>query len=135
MGKVALYCRVSTDRQGNGLEAQRRALEGHCKANGIMDYVIFQDENVSGAKASRPALDHLMEAVRQREIAAVIVYSFSRFARSTHHLLAALEEFNQQQVAFISVTENVDTSSAVGKALFTISRPSANWNVNWWANE
>jgi len=118
--KTALYCRVSTDRQITGLEAQRRALETYCQANRVTDYIVFQDENISGAKASRPALDRLMESIRKDEIKAVVVYSFSRFARSTRHLLDALEEFSQRGVAFISLTENVDTSSAIGKALFTI---------------
>ncbi len=118
--KIALYCRVSTDRQENGLQAQQRALEEYCKARRIGEYLLFLDEGISGAKASRPELDRMMEAVRQGHISAVVVYSFSRFARSTKHLLAALEEFNGQGIAFISLTENVDTTSAIGKALFTI---------------
>lgn len=118
--KIALYCRVSTDRQGTGLEAQSRALEEYCRSKDITDYLLFQDENVSGTKASRPALDQLMDLVRKGEISAVIVYSFSRFARSTRHLLDALDEFKQQGVTFISLTENVDTTSAIGKAVFTI---------------
>jgi len=118
--KVALYCRVSTDRQENGLQAQQRALEEYCKAKGINNYILFLDEGISGAKASRPELDRMMQSVRTAGISSVIVYSFSRFARSTKHLLSALEEFNERGVAFISLTENVDTTSAIGKALFTI---------------
>ena len=118
--KVALYSRVSTGRQENGLEAQQRALEAFCRANSITDYLTFQDENISGAKASRPGLDRLMEAVRRGEVRSVVVYSFSRFARSTRHLLDALEEVQRRNVAFVSLTENVDTNSAVGRALFTI---------------
>ncbi len=108
------------DRQGNGLEAQRRALEAYCQTTGITDYQVFEDENISGAKTSRPALDGLMEAVRRGEFDSVVVYSFSRFARSTRHLLDALDEFQRRNVSFVSLTEKVDTFSLIGKALFTI---------------
>lgn len=50
----------------------------------------------------------------------VIVYSFSRFAMSTTHLLSALEEFEDLDMLFISVSESLDTGSAIGRALFTI---------------
>lgn len=118
--RVAIYCRTSTDKQQNGLEAQRRALEDYCKARGITDYLIFEDSGVSGTKSSRPELDKLMNSVRVGEVDTVIVYSFSRFARSTKFLLDALDEFANLKVNFISLSENVDLSSAIGKAMFTI---------------
>ncbi len=93
--KVAIYVRVSTARQSNGLESQERALVDYCKARGYHDFLIFKDENISGAKSSRPGLDRLMVAAEQGQIKSVVVYSFSRFARSTKHLLAALEQFNK----------------------------------------
>jgi DNA invertase Pin-like site-specific DNA recombinase len=118
--KVALYARVSTANQGTGLEAQVRALRDYCSRMQIEDYVLYQDENQSGTKASRPALDRMMEGVRRGDYNTVAVYSFSRYARSTQHLLRALEEFRQFGVAFISISENIDTSSALGTAIFTI---------------
>lgn len=118
--RVAIYCRVSTEKQQNGLEAQRRALEDYCKARGITDYLIFEDSGVSGTKCSRPELDKLMNSVRVGEVDTVVVYSFSRFARSTKFLLDALDEFAYLKVNFISLSENVDLSSAIGKAMFTI---------------
>ena len=118
--KVALYLRVSTDKQSNGLEAQRRSLEEYCKAKGITDYEIFEDFNVSGSKSSRPELDRMMKDVRSGMIGTVVVYSFSRFARSTKFLLDSLEEFSLLKVNFVSLSENVDLSSAIGRAMFTI---------------
>jgi len=67
----------------------------------------YQDENQSGVKSSRPALNKMMEAVRRGEISKVIVYSFSRYARSVTHLLSALEEFKKHNVSFISISENI----------------------------
>lgn len=116
----AIYCRVSTNKQEKGLEAQRRALEDYCKARNIENYKIFEDFNQSGTKSSRPQLDKLLLEVRNGEIKTVIVFSFSRFARSTKFLLDTLDEFGKLQVNFISLSENVDLSTAIGKAMFTI---------------
>lgn len=52
MKKVALYARVSTADQSSGLESQIRALRDHCDKNGITNYELFTDENISGAKVS-----------------------------------------------------------------------------------
>jgi len=58
--------------------------------------------------------------VRNREIDCVLVWKFDRFARSTRHLLAALEEFDHLGVRFISVQDQIDTDSPMGRAMFTI---------------
>jgi DNA invertase Pin-like site-specific DNA recombinase len=118
--KTALYARVSTADQASGLEAQVRTLREFCEKNQITHYELFADENQSGAKASRPSLDRMMTAVRNGEIDKVVVYSFSRFARSTTHLLGALEEFRKMSVSFISYTEQIDTNSPMGRAFFTV---------------
>jgi DNA invertase Pin-like site-specific DNA recombinase len=72
--KVALYARVSTADQASGLEAQMRTLKEFCERNNIQEYEFFTDENQSGAKVSRPSLDRMMIAVRNGEIAKVVVY-------------------------------------------------------------
>ncbi len=117
---IAIYCRTSTNKQDKGLESQTRALNEYCKSKGILNCLTYQDFGVSGAKSSRPELDKMMEKARNGEISTIIVYSFSRFARSTKHLLEALDELRSLNVNFISITENVDTSTPMGKALFTI---------------
>ncbi len=117
---VAIYARVSSGNQSTGLEAQIRALRIYCQQNGIQNFLLYQDENQSGVKSSRPALDKMMKAVRAGEISRVAVYSFSRYARSTSHLLAALEEFKRLGVEFVSISENIDTSSPLGVAIFSI---------------
>lgn len=120
MKTTALYSRVSTAMQGNGLEAQERALESFCNSQNIKSYQIFSDQNISGTKESRPELDKLMRLVEEGKISKVIVYSFSRFARSTRHLLNALEFFKKHNVEFISISESIDTSTNFGKFFFTI---------------
>ncbi len=71
--RVALYARVSTGTQQTGLEAQVRALRQYCQQTGIHDFLLFEDENQSGTKSSRPALDKMMKAVRAGEISRVVV--------------------------------------------------------------
>jgi DNA invertase Pin-like site-specific DNA recombinase len=118
--RTALYARVSTDGQQTGLESQIRALKEHCERYKIDDYELFTDENISGAKISRPSLDRMMAAVKRKEISTVVVYSFSRFARSTTHLLGALEEMKKHETEFISLTEKIETNSSMGRAFFTV---------------
>jgi DNA invertase Pin-like site-specific DNA recombinase len=118
--KVGLYCRVSTGNQSTGLEAQVRALRDYCTRNSINDYIIYSDENQSGVKQSRPALDRMMKDAREGFLDKVIVYSFSRYARSVTHLLRALEEFKKLEVGFVSITESIDTNTPLGSAVFTI---------------
>jgi len=118
--RTALYCRVSTGNQFLGLESQLRALRVYCQQKGISDFLLYEDENQSGVKASRPALDKMMKAVRDGEINRVIVYSFSRYARSTTHLLTALESFKKLGVEFVSISENIETNSPLGLAIFSI---------------
>ena len=85
-----------------------------------MDYILYEDENQSGVKQSRPALDRMMNDVRNGLVEKVIVYSFSRYARSVTHLLRALEEFKNLNIGFVSVTESIDTNTPLGSAVFTI---------------
>lgn len=118
--KIALYCRVSTGNQSTGLEAQVRALRDYCTRTNVTNYVIYEDENQSGVKQSRPALDRMMTDVREGLIEKVIVYSFSRYARSVTHLLRALEEFKKINIGFVSITESIDTNTPLGSAVFTI---------------
>ncbi len=118
--RTAAYCRVSTFDQSTGMESQVRVLKTYCEQNAITNIEFFCDEGISGTKSSRPALDRMMAAVEAGEISTCIVYSFSRFARSTTHLLNALNRFKATGTAFVSLTERIDTNSAVGVAIFSI---------------
>lgn len=116
----AAYVRVSTGNQSTGLESQVRAVREYCRVKGIENYVIYQDENQSGMKHSRPALDQMLKAARDGQLCGIIVYSFSRFARSVTHLLSALQEFKKLEIKFHSLTESLDLDSPLGIACFTI---------------
>src|ERR1700757_2376203 len=116
--RTAIYARVSTKDQSCDL--QLRDLRAYCAARGFSVQREYVDIGESGAKDSRPQLNELMAAARKRHFDAIIVWRFDRFARSTKHLLLALEEFRSLGIQFISYQENIDTSSPLGQALFTI---------------
>jgi DNA invertase Pin-like site-specific DNA recombinase len=116
--RTAIYARVSTKDQS--CELQLRDLRAYCLARGFTLTQEYVDTGFSGAKDSRPALNELVAAARKRKFDAIVVWRFDRFARSTKHLLLALEEFSSLGIQFISYQENIDTSSPLGQALFTI---------------
>ena len=116
--RIAIYARVSTKDQS--CELQIRDLRAYCAARGFDLVREYVDVGQSGAKDSRPELNILMDDARKRQFDAIVVWRFDRFARSTKHLLSALEEFRSLGIQFISYQENIDTSSPLGQALFTI---------------
>jgi DNA invertase Pin-like site-specific DNA recombinase len=116
--RVAIYARVSTKDQS--CDMQMRDLRAYCSARGLTIIREYIDVGHSGAKDSRPKLDQLMADARKRKCDSIMVWRFDRFARSTKHLLLALEEFRSLGIQFISYQENIDTNSALGQALFTI---------------
>ena len=135
--RIALYARVSTAKcnqcgkpysdhegqdhafHGQDPEVQLRELREHCDRRGwqlVGEYV----DRVSGAKDSRPQLDRLMTDAQRRRFDILAVWKFDRFARSVSHLLRALETFQALGVEFVSLSENVDTSTPTGKMVFTV---------------
>ncbi len=115
--RVAMYVRVSTGDQNADL--QKNELTEYCQWR-KMEIVETYSDVMSGAKDKRPALDRLMADARRGKFDVVTVWRFDRFARSTSHLLRALEEFQALAVDFVSLREAIDTSTATGKMVFTI---------------
>jgi len=119
--RVAIYARVSTKDQST--EMQLNDLERYSKERGLNVFNVFnvyKDNGVSGTKHTRPGLNQLMNDARKRRFDIVLVWRFDRFARSTKHLVTALYEFRNLGIDFISFQENIDTSSPLGEAIFTI---------------
>jgi len=115
---VALYCRVSTTDQST--ESQLLDLRRYTSDRGWIIFNEYLDEGISGTKDKRPALDQLMADSKKRRFDTVLVWRFDRFARSTKHLILAMEEFKNLGIDFVSYQENIDTSSPLGGAIFTI---------------
>src|SRR3954452_4448522 len=116
--RTALYMRVSTADQKPDL--QDDDLRGYAARAGLDVVQDYCDVAVSGRREGRPQLNALMAAARNHEIDCVLVWKFDRFARSTRHLLTALEELDHLGVRFVSVQDQIDTSSPMVRAMFTI---------------
>jgi DNA invertase Pin-like site-specific DNA recombinase len=117
--RVAVYARVSTSK-GQDPQMQLREMRQFAKRRGWAIRSEYADSGVSGAKDRRPELDRLMTDAHKRRFDAVVVWKFDRFARSVSHLLRALETFNALGVAFVSLSESLDTSTPAGKMVFTV---------------
>ena len=116
--RVAIYCRVSTLDQST--DSQLLDLRRYTRERGWNIFKEYCDNGISGTTESRPALNRLMDDAKKRKFDVVLVWRFDRFARSTRHLINALEEFRNLGIDFVSYQENIDTSSPLGSAIFTI---------------
>ncbi len=104
------YARVSTEDQS--LDLQVDALRAaNCDR-------IYQDHGLSGALRVRPALDEALAALRPGDV--LVVWKLDRLGRSVKHLVDILDGLSAQEVEFESLTEALDTKSALGEALFQI---------------
>jgi len=120
MKRAAIYARVSTKYNGQNPETQLHALRQYVRSRGWTIAGEYVDHGVSGSKDTRPQLDKLMKDARARKFDAAIVVRFDRFARSVKHLLTALEEFKALRIDFVSLNESIDTSTPMGKMVFTV---------------
>jgi DNA invertase Pin-like site-specific DNA recombinase len=103
------YARVSTGEQN--LDLQIDALKSaHCDE-------IFTDE-ISGAKSERPGLSEALAFLRDGDT--LVVWKLDRFGRSLKDLVLKVEELKQRGIYFVSLTENIDTTSPTGKLQFHI---------------
>jgi DNA invertase Pin-like site-specific DNA recombinase len=118
--RVAIYARVSTTNHGQDVSMQTRELRQFAEARGWQIVGEYVDVGVSGTKEKRPELDHLMSDAHRRKFDVAMVWKFDRYARSVSHLLRALETFKALGIEFVSLSENIDTSTPMGKMVFTI---------------
>jgi DNA invertase Pin-like site-specific DNA recombinase len=118
--RAAIYARVSTINAGQDPTLQTRELKDYCERRGWEVFDCYVDNGVSDKKDSRPQLNRMMQDAHERRFDVVVVWRFDRFARSVSHLLRALETFNALGVQFVSLSEQVDTSTPTGKMVFTV---------------
>jgi DNA invertase Pin-like site-specific DNA recombinase len=118
--KAAIYARVSTANNGQDPTMQTRELREYCDRRGWTVAGEYVDIGISGTKEKRPELDRLLGEAHRRRFDAVVVWRFDRFARSVSHLLRALETFKSLGIEFVSLSEQVDTSTPTGKMVFTV---------------
>lgn len=121
LSKKAIYLRVSTDKQDTGLESQRLKAINYCKERGFdLEGIEFYADKVSGAKAERKELGRLLQDCRDGRIDTVIVISLSRLSRSLSHLLDVTNELSSMSVTLISISEQIDFSTPIGKMILAV---------------
>jgi DNA invertase Pin-like site-specific DNA recombinase len=116
-GKAVAYIRTSTDRQGNSVNDQRHRIEAYCTARGWTLAGVYVDEGVSGAKASRPALDRMVADVLGNGVSAVVSTKLDRLGRSVAHVIELVDQLEAKGVAMVLVDQSIDTSTPAGRLL------------------
>ena len=115
--RAALYARVSTT--GQTAENQLLALRAFTAARG-WTAAEFVDHGVSGAKEKRPALEALLASVRARRVDVLVCVKLDRLARSVHHLVAMVREFEVLGVDLVVLDQAIDTTTPAGRLLFHV---------------
>jgi len=116
--KAAIYVRVSTAEQNTDM--QLSDLQEYADRRGYTIFNVYEDI-ITGAAKKRPALDRLTDDAKKRRFDVVLVWKFDRFARSLKMLIDHLELFKDLGIDFISYKENIDTTTAMGKLVFSIN--------------
>ena len=123
--KVVAYTRVSTLGQaedGESLERQASRIRAYCEAKGLSEPEIISDEGLSGFKSSREGFQKLVALCESKQVRTVIVYDLSRLSRSVRDTLEFIEDtINKNGIEFVSLLNDIDTSTPTGKAFLGIT--------------
>ena len=126
--RCAIYTRKSTEegleQEFNSLDAQREAAEAYIRSQRQAGWRVvperFEDAGWSGGNLERPALQRLLAAVRQAQVDCVVVYKVDRLSRSLLDFAQIMSVFEQQGVSFVSVTQQFNTTTSLGRLTLNI---------------
>lgn len=126
--RCAIYTRVSTDQgldqEFNSLDAQREASEAYIKSQAHEGWICLKDQyddgGFSGGSMERPALQKLLEDVRQKKLDVIVVYKVDRLTRSLADFAKLVELFDAHDVSFVSVTQSFNTTSSMGRLTLNV---------------
>lgn len=122
--RVVGYSRVSTleqSREGISLDNQEHKIRAYADLKDMDLVEMIVEEGKSGKSLNRPGLQKLIDLIKNKLVDAVICYKLDRLTRKTRDLLYLIEDvFSKNNIQFISLNENIDTSSASGKFFLTV---------------
>ncbi len=126
--RCAIYTRKSTNEGLDGdfssLDAQREACEAYVASQRAEGWVLvdqsYDDGGYSGGNADRPALQRLMADIERGEVDAVIVHRVDRLSRSLLDFAGIMQCFQEHDVSFVSVTQQFNTSSSMGRMVLNL---------------
>lgn len=124
MKKVGIYVRVSTGpqaKEGYSIPEQKKRLTAYCQARDWQIVKVYVDAGYTGSNLDRPAMENLINDVKEKRIDTVLVYKLDRLSRSQKDTLYLIEDlFLPQGVNFVSMQESFDTSTPFGRAVLSI---------------
>ncbi len=116
--RAALYARVSTSDQNPRMQIDElRELAARRSYDVVGEFV---DHGVSGTRDRRPELDRLLALAHRGKVDVVVCWRFDRFARNLKFLLLTLDDFRVRGIDFVSLQDNIDTSTPTGRLAFAI---------------
>ncbi|MGC9309902.1 MAG: recombinase family protein [Candidatus Nanoarchaeia archaeon] len=121
--RAAIYVRVSTEEQakeGLSVDAQVERCKAFCEARDWKIFKVYRDAGYSAGTLNRPALELLLRDAKELKFDIILVYKIDRFSRKLRDLIMVLDDLKEKNVNFTSVTEQIDTTSAMGEAFFQI---------------
>ena len=122
--RVIGYTRVSTleqSREGVSLDNQEYKIRAYADLKDMELVEMIVEEGKSGKTMNRPGLQKIINLINNKQIDGVICYKLDRLTRKTRDLLYLIEDvFAKNDIQFISLNENIDTSSASGKFFLTV---------------
>ena len=126
--RCAIYTRKSTEeglnQEFNSLDAQRESAEAYIASQQAEGWVClperFDDGGCTGANLDRPALQRLLAAIAAGQVDSVVVYKVDRFSRSLLDFARLMETFEKHNVAFVSVTQQFNTATSMGRLILHV---------------
>ena len=105
----------------NQIELCRRYIALHYGTEVAADASVYEDEGFSGGTLERPRFKEMMRDLKEKRFTAVVVYRLDRISRNIGDFAGLIEELNDRGIAFISIREQFDTSSPMGRAMMYIA--------------
>jgi site-specific DNA recombinase len=124
--QIAIYSRKSKfTGKGESIENQielcRQYISVHEGEEALNSVLVYEDEGFSGGNLERPKFKQMMNDVKEGKISAIIVYRLDRISRNISDFASLIEELNDLRVSFVSIKEQFDTSSPMGRAMMYIA--------------
>ena len=128
--KAAIYIRVSTSGQainGESLEMQKERLLSYANSQGWEVYKTYEDGGYSGGTSDRPAFQELLSDAKQKKFNILIVYKIDRLSRSILDFHTTMKILEDNNISFVSLTQQFDTSKSMGRLMLNILVDFANF--------
>ena len=118
---IAIYARQSIDKKDSlSIDSQIQKCIELCNLKEWGEYEVYEDHGFSGKNLERPAFKKLIKSVKDGGVEYVLCYRLDRISRSMKDFVNLIAEFDECGARFVSVTENIDTSTSAGRMLMTV---------------